>query len=82
MLELRTDLDAEGREQTLTHLLDELQIGHVATQMGASLSGGERRRVKIARALTGKPGMIRLGAPFAGVSWKASMLASTYSTRP
>ena len=67
VLELRDDLDAAGRARELQGLLDELQIGHVATQLGASLSGGERRRVEIARALAAKPRLMLLDEPFAGV---------------
>jgi lipopolysaccharide export system ATP-binding protein len=67
VLELRDDLDAQARERELEGLLDELQVAHVADQMGASLSGGERRRVEIARALAAKPRLMLLDEPFAGV---------------
>ena len=67
VLELREDLDDEGIERELSSLLDELQIGHVADQLGASLSGGERRRCEIARALAAKPRLMLLDEPFAGV---------------
>jgi lipopolysaccharide export system ATP-binding protein len=67
VLELRGDLDRAGRRRELDSLLDELQITHVADQIGASLSGGERRRVEIARALAARPRLILLDEPFAGV---------------
>ena len=65
--ELRQDLDGDGIERELSSLLDELQIGHVADQLGASLSGGERRRCEIARALAARPRLMLLDEPFAGV---------------
>lgn len=68
VLELRPDLaDHTSREKALEALLDELQIAHVADQLGTSLSGGERRRCEIARALAAQPRMILLDEPFAGV---------------
>ena len=67
VLELREDLDSAGVDKELDSLLDELQIAHVADQLGASLSGGERRRCEIARALAAKPRLMLLDEPFAGV---------------
>jgi lipopolysaccharide export system ATP-binding protein len=67
ILESRQDIEEDGKKEKLESLLDEFGIGRIRTQLGYTLSGGERRRTEIARALATEPKFLLLDEPFAGI---------------
>lgn len=67
ILEMRSELGPSGRKKLAQQLMDDLGISHLSDQLGITLSGGERRRAEIARALAAGPRFVLLDEPFAGI---------------
>jgi len=77
ILESRQDIDDDAKKEKLESLLDEFGIGRIRTQLGYTLSGGERRRTEIARALATEPKFLLLDEPFAGIDPNRSLRNKT-----
>lgn len=67
ILEIRKDLSKKEKKNTINHLMKDFKISHLKNCLGQSLSGGERRKVEIARALTTNPKFVLLDEPFSGI---------------